>query len=244
MARHCRPPRRWSWTSLDAGRMLDVEAPMSELAKGRNLGRAELAEGGDGYLYRRGTPAEQQRWSLSADSGVLTIGRSSSADICLTGDRQVSRLHATLERIAGQWTILDDGLSANGTYINGRRVTGRVRLRDRDTIRVGAALIVFCAPPQTTDLQTVASDGPPAVRRLTEPQRRVLTALCRPYHDGHPYPTPASNLQITEELVLSLDAVKTHLRVLYHKFGIEDLPQNQKRARLAELTLQLGLLPD
>jgi hypothetical protein len=33
---------------------------------------------------------------------------------------------------------------------------------------------------------------------------------------------------------LSLDAVKTHLRMLFRKPGIEHLPQNQKRARLAE----------
>jgi hypothetical protein len=38
--------------------------------------------------------------------------------------------------------------------------------------------------------------------------------------------------------------VKTHLRVLFHKFGIEDLPQNQKRARLAEIALELGLVLD
>jgi len=41
-----------------------------------------------------------------------------------------------------------------------------------------------------------------------------------------------------------VDAVKTHLRVLFHKFGIENLPQNQKRARLAEIALELGLVVD
>ena len=53
-----------------------------------------------------------------------------------------------------------------------------------------------------------------------------------------------SNQQVADELCLSLDAVKTHLRVLFHKFGIEDLPQNQKRARLAEIALELGLVVD
>jgi DNA-binding NarL/FixJ family response regulator len=72
----------------------------------------------------------------------------------------------------------------------------------------------------------------------------VLTALCRPYAEGRPYATPASNQQIAEELVLSLDAVKTHLRGLFGKFGIEDLPQNQKRARMAELALEFGLISD
>jgi pSer/pThr/pTyr-binding forkhead associated (FHA) protein len=221
--------------------MLDVEAPMAELAEGEGIGRASaLAD--EAYLYRRSPGAEPGRWALSTQAGVVTIGRSASADVCVVNDPQVSRLHATLEPIGGQWMLLDDGLSVNGTYVNGRRVSGRVRLRDRDTIRVGSALFVFCAPEPATDLPTVAGGEIPPVRRLTEPQRRVLAALCRPYGDGRPYPTPASNLEITRELTLSLDAVKTHLRVLYHKFGIEDLPQNQKRARLAELALQLGLL--
>ena len=81
----------------------------------------------------------------------------------------------------------------------------------------------------------------PAVTRLTEAQRSILVALCRPYEDARPYATPASNQEIASELFLSLDAVKTHLRVLFRKFGLESLPQNQKRARLAEMALELGL---
>ena len=41
---------------------------------------------------------------------------------------------------------------------------------------------------------------------------------------------------------MSLDAVKTQLRMLFRKPGIEHLPQNQKRARLAEMALQYGLV--
>ena len=44
------------------------------------------------------------------------------------------------------------------------------------------------------------------------------------------------------ELSLSVDAVKTHLRVLFGKFGIEGLAQNQKRARLVELAFARGNL--
>ncbi len=146
-----------------------------------------------------------------------------------------------LERVAGLWTIVDDGLSRNGTFLNGRRLAHRARLRDRDKIRTGQTVLTFCAPPQTASPQTVVGAVLPAVARLTGAQRSILVALCRPYQDGHPYASPASNQQIAGELFLSLDAVKTHLRVLFHKFGIENLPQNQKRARLAEIALELGL---
>ena len=46
----------------------------------------------------------------------------------------------------------------------------------------------------------------------------------------------------SDELFLSVEAVKTHLRVLFGKFGVEDLPQNQKRARLVERAFQTGIV--
>ena len=47
---------------------------------------------------------------------------------------------------------------------------------------------------------------------------------------------PATNEAIAGEVFLSVDAVKWHLRLLFRKFEIEDLPQNQKRARLVRLS--------
>ena len=51
---------------------------------------------------------------------------------------------------------------------------------------------------------------------------------------------PATNEHIAGELVLSLSAVKGHLRVLFTRFGLEDAPQNQKRLLLAERALSSG----
>ena len=41
---------------------------------------------------------------------------------------------------------------------------------------------------------------------------------------------------------LSVEAIKMHLRTLFVKFGLSDLPQNEKRARLAECAVELGLV--
>jgi pSer/pThr/pTyr-binding forkhead associated (FHA) protein len=197
---------------------------------------------GEAYLSRWTTQGEHLTWQLTTGYAPVTLGRAGSCDISLAGDALISRLHATMERVGGQWTITDDGLSANGTLVNGRRIAHRVRLRNGDRIQLGMTTLTLCAPPPTEMQQTLVGAGTPLVTRLTEPQRAVLAALCRPYLDeSHPYPSPASNQQIATELYLSLDSVKTHLRVLYGKFGIEDLPQNLKRARLAELALQAGL---
>lgn len=58
--------------------------------------------------------------------------------------------------------------------------------------------------------------------------------------EGDRFQTPATNQEIAEQVFLSVDAVKAHLRTLYRKFAIEDLPHNRKRARLVELAIAAG----
>jgi hypothetical protein len=77
-------------------------------------------------------------------------------------------------------------------------------------------------------------DSPTDVR-LTATQVRVLEALSRPPAGGDDLATPASDQEIAEELFLSVDAVRGHVRALDRKFGIEGLPAEERRARLAEL---------
>ena len=44
------------------------------------------------------------------------------------------------------------------------------------------------------------------------------------------------------EVYLSVDAVKSQLRILFDRFGLGDLPQNEKRSRLVALVLASGVL--
>jgi predicted RecA/RadA family phage recombinase len=169
-----------------------------------------------------------------------TIGRRSEMDISIPWDAEVSGLHAELHRLGTEWTIVDDGLSTNGTFVNGERVSGRQRLRDGDRIRVGRTILAYRAAQTTLVGETVAA-GDLRIVAVTDTQRGVLVALCRPYRDGA-FATPATNQQIADEVFLSVDAVKMHLRTLFAKFELGDLPQNQKRARLAEEALQRGVI--
>ncbi|MFZ2176667.1 MAG: FHA domain-containing protein [Rhodococcus sp. (in: high G+C Gram-positive bacteria)] len=181
---------------------------------------------------------------LSPTSSRITIGRSPSSDLALTADDEVSRLHAVIECVGSHWTILDDGLSRNGTFVNGERLHGRRRLRQGDSIRIGGTRIRYQEFGGTRDEATRMGADMPSVRSLTETQRAVLTALCRPYKHGAAFANPASNQQIAQELFLSVDAIKTHLRALFAKFGVGDLPQNQKRVRLAERAMQSGIITE
>ena len=181
-----------------------------------------------------------RRWPLDGD--VVTIGRSPQADVVIDDDPTVSRVHVRLERVGGRWTLVDDGLSRNGTWVRGVRVTRRVPLHDRDTIRMGSTTLVFCAPNDADEQHTLVGEPLLTVDHLTPAQRAVLAALCRPCLQDEAYAAPATNAQIAAELCLSVDAVKTHLRAVAHRLGIDDLPQNEKRLRTVALALRWGLV--
>ena len=109
---------------------------------------------------------------------------------------------------------------------------------------VGGTTISYRANRTAPSLDTEIAQNTVTISSLSPTQRQVITALCRPYMSGSPYATPATNQQIADEIYLSVDSVKNHLRTLFGKFGVEDLPQNQKRARLVELAFRSGLVSE
>ena len=151
-------------------------------------------------------------------------------------------MRAELERLGDEWTASDDGPSRNGSFVNGQRISGRHRLRDGDVLRVGRTQIAYRVPEAPSDSNPTAVAGSrPELPTLSSTQRAVLTALCRPYKVTE-LATPATNKQIADELYLSVDAVKAHLRTLFGYFGVDHLPQNQKRSYLAMRALQDGVV--
>jgi pSer/pThr/pTyr-binding forkhead associated (FHA) protein len=194
------------------------------------------------FLYWRTDDGGQRLRVLDEEHWRLTIGRHSDSDIALSGDAEVSRAHALLERVGDEWTVVDDGLSRNGSFVNGNRVLGRQRLHDRDRLCFGQTQLVYREPPAADDEESTArvSDHESVVL-LSSQQRKVLIALCRPVNES-PFASPATNKQIADEVFLSVDAVKAHLRILFERFGLSELPQNEKRAKLAAAALVEGIL--
>ncbi|MDI9939172.1 FHA domain-containing protein [Rhodococcus sp. IEGM 1351] len=174
---------------------------------------------------------------LSPDRSPIIVGRSAHADLSLRTDPDISRLHATVERIGIYWTITDESLSRNGTFVNGTRIRGRQTLHPGDVIRIGESTLTYHGEPATECGVTNIGDTIDTPIDLTPAQHIVLTELCRPFHDGTDHPIAASNQQIADALNVSTETVKSHLRAICTKFDIDDLPRNQKRARLVALAL-------
>jgi pSer/pThr/pTyr-binding forkhead associated (FHA) protein len=222
-----------------------MESPLAPHAASPEELQARLAaeRRGEPFLVYRDAAGGQVLASLEGKEAV-TVGRRTEADVCLEWDSGVSRLHAVLERVAGEWTVSDDGLSQNGTFLRGERIAGRRRLCDGDVLRMGRTLVAYRNPEAGEIGATSKGETLGELVRVSPAQRRVLVALARPVFEAGEYATPASNQQIADELFLSVDAVKTHLRVLFAKFGIEHLPQNRKRMGLVERAVRTGLITE
>jgi pSer/pThr/pTyr-binding forkhead associated (FHA) protein len=203
----------------------------------------EAERAGRPFLVFRDGADQQAIVTVEPGASELWVGRSPSADVRLQWDEEVSGLHAQIEVVRDECTLVDDGLSRNGSFVNEERVHGRRHLRDGDTIRFGRTAVLYRRPGEGTAAEaTVVATETPAAATVSPAQRKVLLALCRPYKDGSSFATPATNQEIGSELHLSVDAVKTHMRALFEKLGVGDLPQNQKRVALVERALQAGVV--
>lgn len=120
--------------------------------------------------------------SANADSIVelqrlrTTIGRSVRNDLW-TDDPFTSRLHAEIrQRGDGFW--LSDSGSANGTYLNGARLTAPVMLRDRDVFRVGETEIVYVERDETAPLkgQTGVLIAPASEATAIKPEATIVAS--------------------------------------------------------------------
>ncbi|WP_426746452.1 adenylate/guanylate cyclase domain-containing protein [Myxococcus faecalis] len=73
--------------------------------------------------------------------GPLTsLGRHPSNTLRLV-DREVSKEHATIEKVGKDFVLKDLG-SSNGTFVNGKRVK-ELRLKDGDEIALGSSRLIF-----------------------------------------------------------------------------------------------------
>src|SRR5829696_4153338 len=141
----------------------------------------EAERGGRPFLVYRDGEGEQRIVVVEDGTTTLWVGRGESADLRLDWDEEISALHAQIEVVRDECTLLDDGLSRNGSFVNEERVHGRRHLRDGDSLRFGQTLIRYRRPGEDAPEATVPAGEVPLAATVSPAQRKVLLALCRPY---------------------------------------------------------------
>jgi hypothetical protein len=192
-------------------------------------------------LYRDGE-GRQRIYQLDRGRRSVTIGRRDEADISLPWDPECSRLHAELELRAGEWTISDDGLSQNGTWVNELRLIGRRRLSDGDDVRVGRTHVIYANPGGIGIGPTLVPGELSATPRFSEQQQRILRGLCRPLVGDGEGLLPSTDEEIARTTGIPAETVTVELDHLTRALGLHELPRAQRRRELALLALRSGLV--
>lgn len=114
-------------------------------------------------LIGQAGPLQGGRWLLTSET--LLIGRGPECDVVVP-DRQVSRHHAQVRRLAEGEYVLEDLDSKNGTHVNGVALQAPRRLTDGDVIQVAlVAKLLFVGSESTMPL-SLEEDARPGQGRV------------------------------------------------------------------------------
>lgn len=109
--------------------------------------RELLIQGPDGQM--KSVPLTGER---------LSIGRSSTADLCFPEDAGLSRQHFAFEPEGQEWTVQDLG-SKNGTFVNNIPLKARLVLEPGDRITAGHLVIVYAPEAKAPEPGPVVFEG-------------------------------------------------------------------------------------
>jgi ABC-type multidrug transport system ATPase subunit/pSer/pThr/pTyr-binding forkhead associated (FHA) protein len=102
-----------------------------------------IFDSGSGAPLDQAIPPAMQQFALAGAPAVVTIGRAPGNAILLNHPL-VSQHHAELSRDprSGVYILTDKG-STNGTFVNGVRISGHIRLEPGNEVRIGPFRFVF-----------------------------------------------------------------------------------------------------
>jgi predicted component of type VI protein secretion system len=190
----------------------------------------------DPRLWLTGPGAAPRSVPLSGERTV--VGRSPEADVQLE-DEAVSWNHLEIER-RGEVLMATDLDSSNGTALNGEPLDRPRRLRDGDTLIVGAHRLEVSVGSPTPVGATVPSSGPTVA--LNEEERATATALVAPYRsEGAFAGRPATRAEIATALHVSERTAQRRLDSLAAKLGISGDAGRDRPRQIAARVIELGL---
>jgi DNA-binding CsgD family transcriptional regulator len=133
------------------------------------------------------------------------IGRNSAVcDIYVRPERRdVSREHAVIIQRGSRY-LLEDCASRHGTFVNGRRITSPRELATGDVLGfAGTKEMLLFRDPRTPE--------PTLAEPLTDRELEVLRLVA----------VGRTNQEIAAELTIAVDTVKTRLRNIFQKLGVD-----------------------
>jgi pSer/pThr/pTyr-binding forkhead associated (FHA) protein/lysophospholipase L1-like esterase len=129
-----------------------------------------------------------QRFAITEPA--VTVGRHRSCDIPVE-DPEMSRQHARITW-SGTGYVVEDLGSANGTFVNGQRISGPHTLKDSDLLRLGKVEFAFqsAEPPPSDEMPTMAGVAAPTGGEPVAPPARVPPPEPPPARVPPPKPPP------------------------------------------------------
>lgn len=139
---------------------------------------------------QRGQEIARQEWQ----QGSLSIGRDQTSQLVLP-TKTASRKHARLDLVRGTPVVVDEG-SANGTVVNGARITAPTRIDEYSKIEVGEFRITIQRPVEEDDGERTVLMRPKAFQAPPPPPPPPQAAPRPPMpQQAAPPPRPAMSPQ-------------------------------------------------
>ena len=104
----------------------------------------------------QGSDGQSKTYQLTGDR--ITLGRSSTTELCFAEDAGLSRQHMALEREGDEWYVQDLG-SKNGTQVNNIPLKGKLKLKSGDRITAGHLVIIYDDHTATPAAASAAAAG-------------------------------------------------------------------------------------
>ncbi|MCA9932394.1 MAG: FHA domain-containing protein [Anaerolineales bacterium] len=168
------------------------------------------------YLVVEQGPYLHQQYLLNQPAVV--IGRGPNNDIVFV-DAEVSRQHTRILWEETQGYTLQDLGSTNGTFVNGRRISGTVPLQDGDRVNLGESITLAFHLPQSGTLDEddtptgeLVVPPPPVHEPVQQPDYAAASPPAAPAQPAYVPPQPPAYTPPVAEHVPAADAPPSRRR--------------------------------
>ncbi|MBN2525457.1 MAG: FHA domain-containing protein [Deltaproteobacteria bacterium] len=144
-----------------------------------------------------------QKKLVECTKSAVTLGRLQGNDIVLPLGN-VSKKHAQIQLINKEFTVTDIG-STNGTYVNGRKITGPTPLEPGDKVYLGEFIVSVSMnendEPSSPDIPVISSDRP----SIPSPVPKGRKSVPPPKSFGGATPLTLEQMDDDEDTLTSID---------------------------------------